>query len=308
MLTITGATHKGQRQHNEDCFLVDSELGFGLVADGMGGYACGEVASELVKKTVYESALNNQQLSVGISAAHRLIKEESVIDASKAGMGSTVVVVKFREMDYTIAWVGDSRAYLWRPSAGELRQISRDHSYVESLISSGVISKKEAISHPDRNLITQAVGAAADEGLVIDVVSGRLDCGQQLILCSDGLVDELVDIEIAQLLAKAATPAEAVNDLVESAVEAGGRDNVTVVIASASTDSGSETGETLIPESVNSTWLEKSYSEQHSKMKKPKPDETIAGIEKNDGNENESTIALKLKAAYQTLINILRPK
>jgi len=228
MLTILGATHSGRRDHNEDCFVVDAELGFALVADGMGGYACGEVASALVRDCVYQGVKIGGSLTQCIDDAHRRVLEQASREHEKNGMGSTVLAASFDDNDYTIAWVGDSRAYLWSPLAGELRQISRDHSYVESLVSAGAITQEQALVHPERNIITQAVGAG-DE-LAIDCIEGRLGSDQQLILCSDGLVDELLDSEIAVHLAAAQSPSEALETLVNSAVNAGGRDNITVVI------------------------------------------------------------------------------
>jgi serine/threonine protein phosphatase PrpC len=231
MLTIIGASDPGRREHNEDSFVADSALGFGLVADGMGGYACGEVASDLVQQTVHEAVKNDSDLSDAIRRAHNIVIDAANADAAKKGMGSTVVAVKFTEADYNIAWVGDSRAYLWDQLTGVLTQITRDHSYVEALVSSGAISAQEALNHPHRHLITQAMGVAGEEGLVVDAVNGRLDLGQKLILCSDGLVDEVEDQEIARILATTGTPDETVNKLILTAVKAGGRDNITVVMA-----------------------------------------------------------------------------
>jgi PPM family protein phosphatase len=250
MITIIGATHPGARDHNEDCFAADTERGIGLVADGMGGYACGEVASELVKQTVVQALRNNEGLKEAIARAHSVVKNAADNDAEKRGMGSTVIALKVRGAEYEIAWVGDSRAYLWD---GELKQISRDHSYVENLIASGAISAEEAIDHPNRNLITQAVGVAGATGLEISVVHGRLTANQQLLLCSDGLVDEVVDKDIARLLSEAGDQKEAVNSLIQAAVDAGGHDNITVLIAAAN---NSEIGkEAKVPNSIRTTRL-----------------------------------------------------
>jgi len=247
MLTIIGATHSGRRDHNEDSFAVDAELGFAVVADGMGGYACGEVASALVRDCVYQGVKRGDSLAQCIDEAHRQVLAEAASDQAKNGMGSTVLAANFTGSDFTIAWVGDSRAYLWLPQSGELRQISRDHSYVESLVSAGAITQEQALAHPERNIITQAVGAG--DTLVIDQIEGSLGCDQQLILCSDGLVDELLDGEIAAYLAAAANPAAALETLVDSAVKAGGRDNITVIIIT-----GGD-GEAVNPEAVRVTYV-----------------------------------------------------
>lgn len=255
MISIIGGTHPGQREHNEDCYIADSSLGLGLVADGMGGYACGEVASHLVQQTIVEAVANNEGLQEAIARAHSVVKDAAAEDEAKHGMGSTAVAVKIRERDYEIAWVGDSRAYIWSGHEGELKQITRDHSYVETLLSSGAINQQEALNHPNRNLITQAVGVSGQDGLTIAVVGGRLAKGQQLMLCSDGLVDEVLDADIARLMARAATPEQALQSLIDAAVAAGGRDNITVVIV---TDNGpcgdDEAG--LEPQSVCTTRID----------------------------------------------------
>ncbi len=231
MSQIVGATHPGNRDHNEDCFVADTEMGLGLVADGMGGYACGEVASELVRETVVDAIVHNEGLQEAIARAHGAVREAATNDHQKRGMGSTVIAFRLRGQDYELAWVGDSRAYLWDGQAATLHQITRDHSYVETLLASGAISQEEAINHPNRNLITQAVGVAGDDGLAIDWVQGRLGPSQQLLICSDGLVDEVLDDDIAAILAAAETLARAADQLIARAVANGGSDNVTVVIA-----------------------------------------------------------------------------
>lgn len=249
MSQIFGATHPGQREHNEDCFVADSSLGLGLVADGMGGYACGEVASELVKVTITEAIANSEGLRDAIVRAHSVVKQEATGDQAKKGMGSTVIAFRIQGQDYELAWVGDSRAYLWDAADTTLHQITRDHSYVETLLSSGAISHDEAINHPNRNLITQAIGVPGGDGLEIELISGRLGEHQQLLICSDGLVDEVVDEEIANILLASSSMEEAVNNLVERAILNGGSDNVTVVLAACT--QGKEAP--IAPELVRST-------------------------------------------------------
>ncbi|MGK0440936.1 MAG: protein phosphatase [Pseudohongiellaceae bacterium] len=230
MIQFFGGTHKGNRKHNEDCFTANNELGLGLVADGMGGYACGEVASALVKETLVDALIHQQGLTEAIVRAHYLIRSESSADIGKKGMGSTVVAAKAQGNRYEIAWVGDSRAYLWD---GALKQITRDHSYVESLLVAGTISLDEAKNHPNRNLITQAVGAAGEGGLEVSVVNGSLAPGEKLLLCSDGLIDEVDDVIIANMLNEGDSSTLLIDDLLQKALNAGGRDNITVVIAEA---------------------------------------------------------------------------
>lgn len=227
MIHFYGGTHTGHRQHNEDCFAVDNTLGLALVADGMGGYACGEVASALARETLIDALIHHQGLTEAIVRAHYLIRAESELDEEKKGMGTTIVAAKVEDCNYELAWVGDSRAYLWD---GALKQITRDHSFVESLLSSGSINLEEARQHPNRNLITQAVGVATQEGLEVSLVSGRMAAGQKLLLCSDGLVDEVSDSDIASIMAKELKSEELVEVLIAKAFEQGGKDNITVVI------------------------------------------------------------------------------
>lgn len=276
MSKIVGATHPGNRDHNEDCFVADASIGLGLVADGMGGYACGEIASELVKITIVEAISNSEGLRDAIVRAHAVVRQEAIGDESKKGMGSTVIAFRIQGQEYELAWVGDSRAYLWDASIGTLHQITRDHSYVETLLSSGAISHDEAINHPNRNLITQAIGVPGGDGLEIELISGRLGEHQQLLICSDGLVDEVVDEEIADILSAASSLENAVQTLVQTAINNGGSDNVSVVLASCS-----QADEPAIdPEIVRSTTAGQSgHSAGVNPAYRPSPGATgVAGL------------------------------
>lgn len=274
MSQIVGATHPGNRDHNEDCYVADAALGLGLVADGMGGYACGEVASALVRETIAEAIANSEGLRDAIARAHAVVRQEADSDDSKKGMGSTVIAFRIQGQAYELAWVGDSRAYLWDAASRTLHQITRDHSYVETLLSSGAISYDEAINHPNRNLITQAIGVAGYDGLEIELISGRLGENQQLLICSDGLVDEVVDDEIAEILSAATTLDSAVTTLVQRAVDNGGSDNVTVVIASCA-----DAVETAIdPEFVRSTTASETAAHTAVDVTGDAPGEGTAGV------------------------------
>ncbi|MEE8057478.1 MAG: protein phosphatase 2C domain-containing protein [Pseudomonadales bacterium] len=228
-LSIFGETHTGNRKHNEDYFEADAKHSLAIVADGMGGYAGGEVASGVCKILV-SAVQAGYGLAEAIGSAHAAVKKEARLDADKEGMGSTVVALKAIGSEYTIAWVGDSRAYLWD---GDLKQLTCDHSYVEELFKAGVITAENLANHPEKNAITQAVGVAGQNGLDIGLIEGRIGKGEQILLCSDGLTDEVPDVEIAQLLARSTTPQSAVDSLVAAAVEAGGHDNITVVLVTA---------------------------------------------------------------------------
>jgi serine/threonine protein phosphatase PrpC len=228
MLMMVGSTDVGQRSHNEDCFVVDEELALAVVADGMGGYASGEVASSIVAETLVRELTEGNSLSQAISQSHHAVKSAVVAGRGGAGMGAAVVGVVFRDYDYQICWVGDCRAYLWDGEA--LRQLTRDHSYVESLLSRGLITWQESETRPDRNLITQAVGATAVNEVDVDSVEGSLTRGEELLLCSDGLNDVLSGQTIGEILDTDTPPNERCEQLVRAAARAGGKDNITALL------------------------------------------------------------------------------
>jgi protein phosphatase len=144
-------------------------------------------------------------------------------------MGTTVAAIRVKPDDsFEVAWVGDSRVYLWD---GQLRQLSQDHSYVRELIEQGAISPEQARTHPHRNVVTQALGVTDPQNLRVETIAGRLEPGQQVLICSDGLTEEVEDSMIGQILGRADLSAqEAVDHLILAALDGGGSDNVTVVI------------------------------------------------------------------------------
>lgn len=227
--TDTGAL----RELNEDTCLVEPELGLWLVADGMGGHSTGDVASRIARDTIADRIREGKDLSAAIQAAHQEVLKEAGIREGSEGMGATVVAALVNGADYQVAWVGDSRAYLYD---GELIQISHDHSYVQDLVRSGAISAGEASGHPSRHLLTRCLGVNAEDVLEAGVRRGRFVRGQEVLLCSDGLTDELNDGEIADILSRKASAQERVDQLVAAALEHGGRDNITVVLFSAPDD------------------------------------------------------------------------
>ena len=225
-------THTGiVRKANEDAFSAKPEIGLWLVADGMGGHSSGAVASTIARDTIDERIASGEGLSEATRVAHNDIVKKAQENEEFSGMGCTIVAVLLDGFEYEIAWVGDSRAYLWD---GQLKQITQDHSYVGSLISRGAITPEEAETHPARHLITRCLGIDDQEGpLQIEVHRGRFSRGQELLLCSDGLTDELTDNEIKAAVAVDAPAQDRVDNLVELAVDHGGNDNVTVIVLSA---------------------------------------------------------------------------
>ena len=144
-------------------------------------------------------------------------------------MGTTVVAARVVGNRFEVAWVGDSRVYMWRD--GQLAQLSQDHSYVQELIAQGAITTEQARSHPHRNVVTQALGVTDPRNLNVETMTGELKAGMQLLLCSDGLTEEVEDRAIAGVLAHDDCSAqECVDSLVAAALDGGGSDNVTVVL------------------------------------------------------------------------------
>ncbi|MEX1033312.1 MAG: protein phosphatase 2C domain-containing protein [Cellvibrionaceae bacterium] len=233
LTNFSAATDKGLlRGNNEDSYLSIPERGLWLVADGMGGHEAGEVASAIVVETIQKSTERGNDLVDSIQQAHESVLSAVEEGVGAAGMGSTVVALLSDEHEYQVAWVGDSRAYLWDPDStgGTLEQISTDHSYVQLLLASGAIAEDEAATHPDKNVITQCIGSQDAGHIRVDSVKGLWRQKQWILLCSDGLTDELSNEMIAQILCDSRSVRDAVNKLVKQALARGGRDNITVQI------------------------------------------------------------------------------
>ena len=230
MIEFGHLTHVGlRRELNEDTYYGDSELGLWLVADGMGGHEYGEVASALAREAIVREIRQGTPLQQAI----RIADEEIIRASRKRGdslpMGTTVVAARVVDNHFEVAWVGDSRVYLWH--GDRLAQLSHDHSYVQELISQGTISVDQARTHPHRNVVTQALGVTDPQNLNVETLSGELLPGMQLLLCSDGLTEEVDDKGISQVLSHVECSAqECVDGLVAAALDGGGSDNVTVVL------------------------------------------------------------------------------
>lgn len=229
MIEFGHLSHVGlRRELNEDTYYGDAELGLWLVADGMGGHEFGEVASALARDAVVREVRAGRSLSEAIRSADEDIIGQSKRRADSLPMGTTVVALRIVDYRFELAWVGDSRAYLWN---GQLRQLSSDHSYVQELIDQGAISAEQARTHPHRNVVTQALGVTDPEHLKVETISGELRPGFQILLCSDGLTEEVSDTTIASLLSHSEFSAqECVDHLVSAALDGGGSDNVTVIL------------------------------------------------------------------------------
>lgn len=222
---FSGRTHPGRRGGpNEDVIGWDEASSFWFVADGMGGHASGDVASRVVKETLLGEALT-LPLADAIKKAHETVAATAKTNSAYDNMGSTVVATRIAERQAEIAWVGDSRAYLWRH--GALSALTRDHSYLEVLRVQENLSEEQLRGHPNRNLVTRTLGIGTPEASVARVPLRRRDW---LILCSDGLNDELEDREIAEVLRTHPQLEQATEALIEAALAKGGRDNVSAVV------------------------------------------------------------------------------
>jgi len=229
MIEFAASSHPGlQREINEDCFAADGKLNLWLVTDGVGGHAHGEVAAAIARDTVVERFSQGMELTQCIVGAHEAVLREAASRTVQRGMGTTVVAMSLREGHYDIAWVGDSRAYLW--DGLDLSQITCDHSQVQALLSQGSISAAEARCHPERNVLTQSLGMSSRMQLQPERAQGVLAAGQQIILCSDGLNDELSGADIARQMRGQLTVQGQVDGLVNAALGAGGHDNITVIV------------------------------------------------------------------------------
>jgi serine/threonine protein phosphatase PrpC len=228
-----GATHAGKvRANNEDALLVGEgrdETLF-VVADGIGGFEAGEVASRIAVDVLKELA-PGASFEAAISEANRRILAAGRGDERLSGMGTTVVAVRFGgtrdEPVAQVAHVGDSRAYLLR--GGSLRPVTEDHSLVAELVRSGDLTRDQAAEHPQKNLITRALGA--DEEVEVDTSVLTVEAGDRFLLCSDGLSDMIPETRVGEILAEApGDPEKPARSLVSAALDAGGADNVTVIV------------------------------------------------------------------------------
>ena len=231
--TDTGRVRKG----NEDTLHADANAhrGIFIVADGMGGHAAGEIASEMAVQVVSRdlSDLNDleidgapEQVAEAIRDANRAVFERTRRELEKTGMGTTVSALLLSDTHYIIGHVGDSRIYLVRE--GEMKQLTRDHSLVQEQVDAGLLTPEQARRHPQSNVITRCVGMADD--IEPDVLEGEARMGDCFLLASDGLTGMVEDRRIHQLLTSRAAPARIVDALISEANNNGGNDNITAIV------------------------------------------------------------------------------
>ena len=230
-----GNTDPGNvRKNNEDAWLIAPVLSLAVVADGMGGAACGEVASAITAETISEYLRENDEgdkdaptlIAEAIGLANRRVLDKARVSTDCKGMGSTVVLALLRNPLIYISNVGDSRAYLLR--SGVLTQLSYDQTHLNALCSTTPMPPEEIERFPHKHVLTMAVGTT--ERIKIQNYEGEVEVGDQILLCSDGLTGPVSDSDMKSILEESITIEEKVDKLIALAKERGGPDNVTAVI------------------------------------------------------------------------------
>jgi len=237
-MRVYSITDIGRRRSSNQDFIYASEQPVGnlpnlmIVADGMGGHNAGDLASRYTVESIIEfleKAKGDRPialLSEAIHYANDCVIEKAATDKALEGMGTTVVAAAVKDGCLYVANVGDSRLYLIDQ---EISQITRDHSLVEEMVRMGEIQRKDARTHPDKNVITRAIGVKAP--VRVDFFDVKLEEGDRILLCSDGLTNMVEDAEILEIVRKYHSPKEAACHLVNEANKNGGKDNISVVLA-----------------------------------------------------------------------------
>lgn len=235
-VTCAAGTDKGVvRSANEDYHLMQLDRGIFIVADGMGGHAAGEVASEMAVRIIADElgsfrglpdADIASRLFKAIQQANGAIFRRTLVEHDKRGMGTTATAMILFPRRYLIAQVGDSRAYLFRQ--GTFHQITKDHSYVQEQVDAGLLTPDQARVHPYSNVITRCVGASGD--VIPDIYFGGLEKGDVLLLASDGLTGMLEDEQLHRILTSDGAPQHWVDRMIAEANRRGGLDNITAIV------------------------------------------------------------------------------
>jgi len=225
------------RSGNEDNFFAEADVrrGIFVVADGMGGHAAGEVASEMAVQIVSRHLLAlttvldraaAEKLALAMREANRAIYDRMLAEVDKQGMGTTASVLVLSDNQFLIGQIGDSRIYLLRD--GSLTQITKDHSYVQEQVDAGLLTLEQARYHPYSNVITRCVGA--NEMVETDIYEGEMKAGDVFLLASDGLTGMVDDRRLQQMLLARSGPGRIVDALIAEANGRGGLDNITAIV------------------------------------------------------------------------------
>jgi len=244
-IELSAAVDPGRaRSNNEDSVALDNDVALAVLADGMGGYNAGEVASNMATSFIRtelgrwlreaqshaSDAEVRRAMDICVDNANRAIFNAANSNPQYAGMGTTLVVAVFRENRLLVGHVGDSRAYRLR--AGRLQQISRDHSLLQEQIDAGLITPEQAAFSANKNLVTRAVGV--EDTVLLETHQHDVQPGDTYLMCSDGLSDMLDDASIGQVLLAHDSLTAASQALIDAANDAGGKDNISVVLVRAS--------------------------------------------------------------------------
>ncbi|MCD4721607.1 MAG: Stp1/IreP family PP2C-type Ser/Thr phosphatase [Desulfobacula sp.] len=233
---LFGKTDKGlRRKKNEDTFLVNEEKGFCLVADGIGGAAEGDIASQIFARTAQEvfsrkqdtDNMESELVQKTFQIANDSILRYAENNSARKGMGCTAELLAFSSNRFVLGHMGDSRAYRLR--RGKLKQLTTDHSLVQEQLDQGMITKAEATHHSFKNVILRAVGIKKNPSL--DILRGNIISGDLFLLCSDGLTDMIEDSLIKKHMDSRTGIEEKVENLIHEANANGGKDNISVVMA-----------------------------------------------------------------------------
>lgn len=257
-LAVSARTDTGRlRKGNEDNLYADANeyRGLFIVADGMGGHAAGEIASQMAVDLIASELadLNDlagadagNRVSQTLRLANRQVFQRTTSEVDKTGMGTTASALLLSDTRYLIGHVGDSRIYLVRD--GEMKQLTRDHSLVQEQVDAGIITAEQARHHPQSNVITCCIGMSTD--IDPDIITGDTRVGDVFLLASDGLTGMVEDKRLQQLLESRATPERIVNAMITQANNNGGIDNITAIVVKVVTaDTRFATGEvTPVPQ------------------------------------------------------------
>lgn len=242
MLKVAGRSHTGKvRDHNEDTVLcIEGNPWLILVADGMGGHNAGEVASgiaaQVVGDAVRAGVCSIADIRKAVTDCNKQVFDRARSEDGCSGMGTTLVLACGDGNQVIVANVGDSRAYLYTKKGGTLRQITRDHSLIQELITAGRLTREEAEESPFKNVITRAIGTASM--VAVDLFELELEKGDAVLVCSDGLSNEVSEHKIRDAMKKAKNPDAACEALIKLALNNGGRDNISVAVAYCSEKGG----------------------------------------------------------------------
>lgn len=231
IISTASKTHVGNvRAHNEDSLAVRDDLFLWVIADGMGGYSAGEVASAIAVDHIVNCSVSGKSLPESVQEAHYEICRAKKDGRGAAEMGTTVVALRFVDRTYEVAWVGDSRAYLIQN--GKIRQLTKDHTLVQQYVDLGVISDNEARTHQQKHILTQALGSIHTDNINIGFKTGKIRHNDRFIICSDGLTQYVDDIDISILLSTSneIQIVQQIESIVSICLENGGSDNISLIV------------------------------------------------------------------------------